>query len=372
MTVFGITAAAFQTMPEILEYALKILADSASEYCGGLINHGPMMAEAMTALGRSDSVRGWIDFYVSRLQKNPMNQEMLSPDGYEDHWPARLGNRLYNDWRIFFERAIAVSSWQSVLQLWIPRLSPGLIAAEMHGLIRTAHAVRNLHQMETHLRKRELASGLAYWASKYRTLPGHITRSANKLKPSEALRYIVPLPLIKRRRYGLMEKQLEPLMDHPPFEKVITLLDTSADSSRTLSDLSKSFACMYLLCSEDIRSATTLMHTVTAPSSARSLLPYLEPMSAENFVCHVWQAAAAICSITVKEPLPELSRTTFREYSGDEADLISSAIKTGDEHAVKFTEACLREHAITGEPVYLAAAWDAVGRISEISELTGT
>ena len=36
--------------------------------------------------------------------------------------------------------------------------------------------------------------------------------------------------------------------------------------------------------------------------------------------------------------------------------MIQSAIENGDEHAIKFTEACLREQAINPRPSYLAAA----------------
>jgi hypothetical protein len=43
--------------------------------------------------------------------------------------------------------------------------------------------------------------------------------------------------------------------------------------------------------------------------------------------------------------------------------LIDRALATRDEHAIKFTEACLREHALNPKPVYLQAAWDAVGRL---------
>ena len=41
---------------------------------------------------------------------------------------------------------------------------------------------------------------------------------------------------------------------------------------------------------------------------------------------------------------------------GISALLLSSAVATGDEHAIKFTEACLREHALNPKPVYLLAA----------------
>jgi hypothetical protein len=40
----------------------------------------------------------------------------------------------------------------------------------------------------------------------------------------------------------------------------------------------------------------------------------------------------------------------------DREDLIDRAIATEDEHAIKFTEACLRENVIRPDPVYLAAA----------------
>jgi hypothetical protein len=44
-------------------------------------------------------------------------------------------------------------------------------------------------------------------------------------------------------------------------------------------------------------------------------------------------------------------------------ELVERAIATGDEHSIKFVEACLREHALNPKPVYLAAARDAVARL---------
>jgi hypothetical protein len=37
-------------------------------------------------------------------------------------------------------------------------------------------------------------------------------------------------------------------------------------------------------------------------------------------------------------------------------ELIDRAITNADEHAIKFTEACIHEHALNPRPVYLAAA----------------
>jgi hypothetical protein len=46
----------------------------------------------------------------------------------------------------------------------------------------------------------------------------------------------------------------------------------------------------------------------------------------------------------------------------DVADLIEQAIASRDEHAIKFTEACLREHRLAPDPAYIAAIRDAVTR----------
>ena len=54
----------------------------------------------------------------------------------------------------------------------MPRLSPALIAAATHGLIRTSHAVRSLGVSDTPQRLHELAEGLGFWAARYHLLPG--------------------------------------------------------------------------------------------------------------------------------------------------------------------------------------------------------
>lgn len=52
----------------------------------------------------------------------------------------------------------------------------------------------------------------------------------------------------------------------------------------------------------------------------------------------------------------EESRSTPQE-------LAERAVKSGDEHAIKFTDVMLNEYAIAPDPVYLAAAEDAIGRL---------
>ena len=52
---------------DALDLALERFAGTGPEYRGGLANHGPMAAEALVALGRSDAVARWVEGYASRL-----------------------------------------------------------------------------------------------------------------------------------------------------------------------------------------------------------------------------------------------------------------------------------------------------------------
>jgi hypothetical protein len=74
-----------------------------------------------------------------------------------------------------------------------------------------------------------------------------------------------------------------------------------------------------------------------------------------------WQAAAAIYATSASSRPDPLSKPgpTSRE------DLVDQAVRTGDEHAIKFTEACLRENALRPRPAYLVAAQNAVGKLGD-------
>jgi hypothetical protein len=47
----------------------------------------------------------------------------------------------------------------------------------------------------------------------------------------------------------------------------------------------------------------------------------------------------------------------------DPGNLIEQAVVARDEHAIKFTEACLKEHRITGDSAFVVAARDVVVRL---------
>ena len=74
---------------------------------------------------------------------------------------------------------------------------------------------------------------------------------------------------------------------------------------------------------------------------------------------YVWQAVAALhtaYAIDRSSPVPEVPPPSAE-------DLVERAISSGDEHAIKLTEAALRSFGRTDGHVVLAAALDACARL---------
>jgi hypothetical protein len=340
---------------EAMEGALERLAGLAL-----LTNHGPMAAEALVALGRADQVAAWVDGYCRRFT-NPFPAPHIAITRAD--WRAALGDaRREADWVEYFSRELREAAWKSVVGRWATELAPGLAAAAAHGLIRTAHAVRSLEAKETMLRLRELAAGLGYWAAYYQPLPERPSavsggKSAG-LKPSEALAEIPHLPDEKRMR-GNIVNGLRSLDRLPEFAPVADLTSTTTEASSFISEMTETFAGVYARHAQS-SNAIALVHAVTGATALRTLLPYLSPVATRRALRYGWQLSAAIYAVYVVgagKPLPAAI-----DLKRDE--LIDRAIATEDEHAIKFTEACLREYALNPKPIYLLAARDVVGRFT--------
>jgi Questin oxidase-like len=333
-----------------------------------LSNHGPMAAEALVAMGRPDAVADFVEGYKKRFTAGyPSIRQSIT----RENWRAALGDgQRVADWTEFFNRELKEVAWPRLLEQWVAPLSPGLAAAAAHGLIRTAHAVRSLSIKETDLRRRELAEGLGYWAAYYQTLPT-LPASPNaqtaketqtkKLRPAQAFHQIPLLPDAQRPRAGSIMIGLRSLNDFRLFAGVADLIETTGKPERLLSDVTETFATAY------IKNVTrgnliALIHTVTGATGLRSLLPYLSPATAQKALRYGWQTGAALYSVYgvgSTNGLPE-SKEIRRE------DLIERAVDSREEHAIKFTEACLREYALNPKPIYLQAAQDALERINPV------
>ena len=344
-------------MNSTFDEALERLRGTGSQVVGSAApNHGPMAAEALVALGRDDVVVAWADRYRRQLDAMPPPS---SPVAARD-WAQALGAiDRFGDWVAFFRAQLAEAPWRVVFEEWITRLLPATPSAGGHGLIRTAHALRALADAETALRIEELGVALAYWAAYYRRLPG-TPRLAGTLDLGDALRRI-PLFLSGQARPGMpREVYLRVMQAHGrEFSKAV---DGAADPESVedaLSSLTEVGARLYL--ANASRQPLVMLHTVTVPAALRLLLPHLPAGLHKTALAYVWQNVAATAAAYGDERPPEHDSWPPQEQSA----IVDRSVATDDPHALKFAEACIREHRLNPQPVYLAAAADWASRLHQ-------
>jgi len=336
---------------EVLDEGLARLAVTGPEFRGGLSNHGPMATEAMVRLGRADAIERWLDGYLRKLDDPPAPSDRIT----DQTWRESLGSiSRVADWDRYFRVQLAEEPWRDVLARWWPRLLPGLAAAATHGVIRTSHAARSLAEAEeagadTAGRASELGRGLAYWAARYLELPGR-PRTEGRLDLAAA---VSGLPVATRApAAGLIFETLQAeLADQPGFGAAVSALRGPTDVPADLAALAREFARVFLVYGRSRPIA--LLHSVTAPVAARSALPLLPAELARPTYDALWQVGAALYTVYAGAATPEPLPAGPAPSAGELAD---RAVATGDEHAVKLAEACLRLDAETPDPLLHHAA----------------
>lgn len=333
----------------VMDSALEFLAPYGPDLRNGLTNHAPMAVETLSALGRVDAIMPWLEHYSKGMLPLPGAREQIKPD----NWHALLGKtERVADWNAFFEEKLKDAPWREVLAWWTERLAPGFCASAMHGIIRVGHAVRSLNEAETPARICELADGLGYWAAAYQTLP----TAQNVTRPLSAQEAITKVPLVpsaQRKFSGAIVSSLEALDEFPDFAPVIGLLDVKFDPSQMISDMSETFVRVYLANAHDVLRTIVFIHGVTGVVALRSILPYLPETITSALLRYAWQGSCALYS-TFGQSSPRVGEIEPPRESRD--TLIDMAVANGDEHVIKFTEACLREYDFNPAPTYLAAA----------------
>lgn len=342
-------------MPDdALDAVLERFAATGPEFGSGLSNHGPMASEALVALGRADAVEVWAEEYIAFLQEPAAERKRIA----RDEWQEALGDvSRVGDWIAYFKREISENPWPLLLDTWVARLSPGIMAAATHGVIRTAHAVRALEADETPQRLQEFATGLGYWAARYQELPVRRTSSV----PQPMLAALQGIPRIddsKRSPYLIFEAVR--VLEAEDFGPAIDMAATHGSADHVIGEMTRLFVRQYLA---NLGSASIgFVHSVTAPSALRLLAPRLSEASRTTAQRYVWQACAALYA-TYGRVDPSLIQIGAEPVEFDREELAAMAVEARDEHAIKFTEACLREYDLSHDGAFVLAANDAVTRL---------
>jgi hypothetical protein len=341
---------------EALDDALTLFAATAPRFGSvGLANHGPMAAEALAHLGRYHAIAGWVAGYRTRLDEAP--PPATRPLSEED-WPAALGQAgRFPEWLALFEREIADRPAAAVVGEWAPRLLPGSVGAATHGLIRTGHAVRALGVADTPPRRLEVANALAFWASSYQELPGPPLLIGHEGVP-EALADLPYLPEDAPRPVLISDRVAAVADIADEFEQAVASLGWSGGAVDLLDQLATGGALAYLR-NADAGGAIGLLHAVTSPLACELLLPWLAQEDRAAALGYVWQAAAAL---HVAYDVDRLAPPPADAPPSAES-LVDRAVASGDEHAIKLTEAALRSFGRSGDAVLLVAAADACTRL---------
>jgi hypothetical protein len=333
---------------EPLDEALDRLSGYGPELANGNFNHAPMVAEALCSLGRPDAVLPWIERYQSRTTPRPAAGEPIRPG----EWRDALGRRdRFAAWSRFFAEALRESSWPAVLDRWAGRLAPGVSAAATHGAIRVGHAVRGLAAGKTPQRLAELADALASWAATYLELPAAAGPTDRAMPPREAIGRVAVVPP-EQRRPGNITAALARLDDFPEFAPTIGLADLGGDIDQRLAQLTELFARIFLANAHNGLTAIVFVHGVTSLCALGHIAPRVSGMTARSLLRHGWQAGCGLYACFGGD-------TAFAAEvapSGEDPEsLIERALANGDEHVIKFAEACLARHALAPSPAYPAA-----------------
>ncbi|MGH7048218.1 MAG: questin oxidase family protein [Stellaceae bacterium] len=341
-----------------LDEALELIAPYGMSLKNGNSNHAPMVAEALCAMGRPEAVLPWIERYQERMAPRPPAAERIA----DDSWHEALGRReRFGDWSAYFSEELQQAAWREILDRWVGRLAAGFCAAATHGPIRVGHAVRALAECETPARRRELADALAGWATAWQTLPGARTNSETAL-PRDAIARIPLVPPNHRKR-GNIVSALGALEAFPAFAAAIGLIDIGGLIAPLVAGLTETFARVYLANAHDVPTTIAFIHGVTSEAAVGNIVPHIGEATARIALRYAWQAGCGLYACFGRTPAaadevdtPDIS----------EADLVARALANGDEHLIKFTEACLTRHRLLPSPAYPAAALHAGAIIDRI------
>jgi hypothetical protein len=288
-----------QTSSVLDEAFDRMAASSAFELPNGFVNHGPMACEALDALGLDQAVGPW-----SRRFERVPGPAVVAVRTPGLDWRESLGD--YSKlplWIGHLELEIEQQGWREVVEIWVPRLLPALSTRLFHGAIRAGHATRAIARADTPSRRAELARALGYWAARF--APGQPIESTAGVDVGSLKESVVTAAAGGARSY---------------------LSDPSIFS----------------------------LHGVTGAMAVDLLADHIPPAAVAAGLGQIRAEHAALYAQVA--PV-----TTTPDASLSLEELGRTAEHTGDVHAVKLVEACMRGFAVTGDDAFVAAAEQVTG-----------
>lgn len=338
---------------QLHDQALAALQGIGPELGNGAPNHAPMVIEALAALGYGAEAAPWIERHRTMFAIEPVADTAPSGD------PLALLGRDRNTaaWRMLFRRELAQSCWRNVLEQWLPWLLPGAMATGTHGVIRCGHAVRALKEQETDARLDELAGALAYCAGRYRKIFDEPSLSGG-LDLADAVRTLPLLPAQLDRR-GPPPKVIKALLAMPAFAESVSRLRPPAGPLQGLVALAETGARLYL--HNASRHPLVMLHAVTGPAAVHLLVADQSPALRHLAFAYAWQAVATWAAAYGTHAFMATPEPMVIPWD----QLTRAAVTCGDDHAIKFTEACRRMDEMQPSPAFRAAAADWMRRLGE-------
>ncbi|MDX6238287.1 MAG: hypothetical protein QOG10_3102 [Kribbellaceae bacterium] len=206
----------------------------------------------------------------------------------------------------------------------------------------------------------ELARGLAYWVGRYVPLPGDAALQGTRTV-GEAVAALPREPLPEIRNVTSARDRFNRIDSFAGYGDALEAV-APLDPQWLLSEMTSEFAGVYL--AHDEVSPVPLIHGVTAPAAVRLVLPHLPGEMDLPTVTGRWQMHVALPLAFTGDNHGEGPLKVDAERAQLPFDeLAARATEHGDEHVIKFAEACLREHGLRPDPRYAAAVEVALQRI---------
>lgn len=309
----------------------SLIADSrrfSTTYGSGLFNHISMALLALERLGGDDArLRQFAAFYEKRLRLRSPGEPLPNDD-----WREALSQRRYETaLAAKFENDLRSRGATALLGEVVPHLTTGIASEAFHGAIRTAYAVDSGDDVD-------ISGALASWVTGFSELPGP---PASKRFDSAGDAFAA---IAADDRFAV---SLEGRSIDGRIAKVNALSAFNdyrlAVAQPTLPELAKIAARVFISTAD-----FTALHLVTGCHAARILKPFLSPSALD-----VLTTAMLAAYVTIGRPP---IATEFVHEVPDLASLAALAVKSDDDHDLKFVYSCIQEEGYYKSGLHRIAA----------------